>query len=235
MRACAIVISYGREELCELLACWQRQTVSVPLVLCFDGVAPPTAQLPANVHQHALPAGLGTADSIGPVRAAAVQHARDLLNLNTHDAFICLEDDDYYHPEHAERTLATLRSASWTGARRIGLQRQRGRPPVLLEGQGGPGQQGAWGMRFGLYDEAGGYTSAKFEDVDLVHRIGARRCVSHQWCTHVRRQQGYGMSCHDHDRFGTREAARLAEVVRPEWSSELVELEAWCTRNLSAW
>jgi glycosyltransferase involved in cell wall biosynthesis len=152
VRAVALVITYGRVELCELIACWARQTVEVPLVICVDGETLRTLDLAANVHVHTLPAGLGSARSIGPVRAAAVDFARHRFELRPDDAIIVLDDDDYYHPQHTELTLGTLRSAIWTGARRSGLQLERGAAPKLLEGITGHGPHAAWGLRLAAYD-----------------------------------------------------------------------------------
>ncbi len=234
MRAAAIVLSYGREELCELLACWARQTLPIPLLLWLDGPAPELGELPPHVHVHQAERE-ASPDRIGLIRAAAVELARKRFDLAPSDAYIALDDDDYYHPRHAELTVAALRNAPWTGARRIGLQRRRGELPILLEsGPGGPGQHPTWAMRLALYDMAGGYTSARVEDIDLGQRIGFKHCIAHTWCTHVRRQYGTGMA-EDYDRDAARARARLAPIIEPVWSSELVELEAWCTRNLGTW
>jgi hypothetical protein len=235
MKVIAMAITYGRADLCELIACWARQTITVPLVLCFDGVSLPVEDLPPNVHVHRLPDHLGNGESIGPVRAAAVDFVRRRFELTHNDAFLVLDDDDYYHPQHAERTTTALRNTLWTGARRYGLQRGRGQQPELMEGLIGQGAHPTWGIRLAIYDEAGGYTDAKVEDIDLRNRMGPRRCASHTWCTHVRRECGLGMSNLGHDRHSSRAAAKLAEVVRPAFSAELQGLETWCTRHLSAW
>jgi hypothetical protein len=234
MRAAAIVLSYGREELCELLACWARQTVAVPLLLWLDGPAPELGELPPNVRVHQADRE-ASPDRIGRIRASAVALARQHFELGPDDVYIALDDDDYYHPRHAELTLTALRNAPWTGARRIGLQRLRGTTPTLLEsGPGGPGQHPTWAMRLALYDEAGGYNDARVEDIDLGQRIGFKQCLAHTWCTHVRRQFGTGMA-EDYNRDAARSRAKLASSIRPTWNGELIALEAWCTRNLVSW
>lgn len=232
MRTVAVVLSFGRAELCELLACWARQTQPTPLVLWLDDAPSPLGELGELVHAHQAPK-LGTGQSIGEVRAAAVNYARNLFRLGPHDAFMCLEDDDYYHPRHAEVTTGALRSAAWTGARRLGLQRERWQVPELLSSPRGPGQQGTWGLRLSAYDKAGGYNGVRLEDMDLVDRLGWQTCVPHSFCTHVRRELGFGMSALNHDREASRARSQLApRIERAPWSGELAHLERWCADNM---
>jgi len=244
MRAVAIVVTCGRVELMQLLAMWARQSVPVPLLVWLDD-APHVrvCDVPDTFHVHHAPRIGGPLD-VGAARNAAVAYARALFGLREDDAFIVLDDDDYYARDHAERTLRVLAlGAAWTGARRIGVQRNLD-APVLVESDDGPGQHAAWAMRLGLFDSAGGYPLGPCEDVNLANAIGWPRCTPHWHLTHVRRSSSGSLSAHGCDRNGARIAANEALQralpslegyypssgfvdFRPAISGEIVAIDAW--------
>jgi hypothetical protein len=245
----AIVLSFGRAELGELFTQWMKQTHPTPLLVWLDGyrgrVAAPDAWAPTwvaprpMIHVHRAPR-LGDNHSIGAVRSAAVELARELYSLGPSDGFLVLDDDDYYSPTHAEHTIAALERApgGWTGADRLAYQWHRDMmPPELVTAGGGPGQHAAWGLRFETYDRAGGYQGAdQYEDTTLAARIGWRSFTSHAALTHVRRQFGStlssvlkGKSPHvaQYDRDQLRRDNPVPAEITPTWRPELGELEAW--------
>ena len=233
--AVAIVLSYGRASLSELLACHRQQTRSVPLLLWIDGA--PALRVAryddvTTVHSEAI----GSRYSLGPVRRAAVEHARALFDLGPESAIIVLDDDDYYHPLHYERTLNALDQGGgrWTGAYRFGLDAGRPGDPVLIAPHTGPSQHATWAFRLGLYDEAGGYRDEMPEDMTLGGRMGLANFRPHYQCTHVRSQRGRNLSCD-----GGMNRARLREMggtvtaaaatITPRWE----RLTEWCDFRLT--
>ena len=237
MNVVAIVLSYGRAELGELLTMWLKQTRPTPLLVWLDGYTGKVVA-PDNVHVYRAPR-LGSNDSIGAVRAAAVELARELYSLGPTDGFLALDDDDYYSPTHAARTVAALERAphGWTGAARIGCQwRPDQMPPEIVSSDSGPGQQAAWALRMDTYDRAGGYQPDAYEDTALAARIGWPACTTHHALTHVRRQFGdnlsgvlHGRSPHvaHYDRTQARRARVLPNAIGPSWRPALAHLEAW--------
>jgi len=241
MIAVAIVLSFGRAELGELFTQWIKQTRPTPLLVWLDGYAGKVVA-PGGVHVHHSER-LGHNGSIGAVRAAAVELARELYSLGPADGFLVLDDDDYYSPTHAQHTVSALERApgGWTGAARVGYQWRRDQlPPELVSNDGhapGPGQHAAWGLRLETYDRAGGYLgSDQYEDTDLGARIGWRACSTHYALTHVRRQFGHTLSSVLHgkapnaaryDRDQLRRDVPVAAEIVPTWRPELAELEIW--------
>jgi hypothetical protein len=242
MIAVAIVLSYGRAELGELLTMWIKQTRPTPLLVWLDGYAG-NVRAPGGVHVHHAPR-LGANHSIGDVRAAAVEFARALYSLGPTDGFLVLDDDDYYSPSHAHYTIDALERApgGWTGAARVAYQWEPDQmPPELVQSDHGPGQHAAWALRMETYDRAGGYlASDAYEDTALAARIGWPACTNHYALTHVRRQYGATLSavlkgkCQGaphYDREQLRRAHRLPDAIGPSWRPELGELEIWIRAN----
>lgn len=242
MIAVAIVLSYGRAELGELLTQWIKQSRPTPLLVWLDGYAGKIVA-PGGVHVHHAPR-LGGNHSIGAVRAAAVEFARELYELGPSDAFLVLDDDDYYSPTHAARTIEALERApgGWTGAARVGYQWQPDQmPPELVRSDYGPGQHAAWALRLETYDRAGGYlASDAYEDTALGARIGWGACTTHHALTHVRRQYGSTLSAvlrskgtdvAHYDRSQLRRDHPLPPAIGPTWRRELAELEIWTRTN----
>lgn len=228
MRAIAIVWSYGRASLNELIAMWLRQTRPVPLFVWLDGANMRSLAAPEGVIVHASPKIDGPRGSLAPMRRASIEHARARFSLGPNDAFLVLEDDDYYAPDHAARALSELEAgARWTGSLKIGLQLAPGRIPELVEGESGPGQHAAWAMRLGLYDSAGGYPDAQQDDVVLGFSAGWENCRSHRHLTHVRRLHRNNLSTLDYDRALARTRMALTDHCSPRWNGELNMLEAW--------
>lgn len=242
MNTVAIVLSYGRAELGELFTQWIKQTRPTPLLVWLDGyagmvVAPRGTGPGHGIHVHHAPRK-GPNSSIGVVRAAAVELARELYSLGPLDGFLVLDDDDYYSPAHAERTIAALERAphGWTGAQRVGYQWHRDMmPPELVASGGGPGQHAAWGVRLDLYDRCGGYLDDAREDTSLGARMGWLHCTTHTNLTHVRRQYGSTLSSvlkgghpgTHYDRDQLRRDNPVPESIEPTWRHELAELECW--------
>lgn len=242
MKAVAICWSYGRESLNELLSMWCRQTKPLPLLVWLDGCVTPHVHpslwgrtWPGNtevsggpVHFHYAPR-LTHGRSLALMRRASIEHAKRLFELGPDDAFLVLEDDDFYAPRHAEETVRALESAEWTGALRTGLQLDASSSPQLVEASGGPGAHAAWAMRLGLYEAAGGYIETEYDDVDLSHRIGWGRCTPHRAVTYVRRYHQGNLSRVGFDVARARRSAPLAARFEPAtWSEELETLRRWC-------
>jgi hypothetical protein len=246
LKTVAIVLSYGRAELGELLTQWVKQTRPTPLLVWLDGyegdVRAPMAEWPPEWDQppfyvhHAERLGPNT--SIGVVRAAAVELARELYSLGPLDSFLVLDDDDYYSPTHAARTIEALERAphGWTGAQRVGYQWQPDQmPPELVRTGGGPGQHAAWGVRLDLYDRVGGYLDDAREDTSLGARMGWLHCTTHTALTHVRRQYGSTLSAvlkgghpgTHYDREQLRRDNTVPLRIEPTWRPQLGELECW--------
>lgn len=236
MRACGVMLSFGRVELCEAIALWARQTTQLPLLVYLDHHTPRISfrDLPKNV---AVVKGPKVeARGIGPARNLAIQKARELFRLSSHDAVLMLDDDDYYSPHHVEHTLRVLSSgARWTGARRIGLS-QPGLPVELVESMDGPGQHAAWGMELGLWEEHGGYPDGPNEDTQLAIAIGWHRCSPHYRLTHVRIVHAGNLSAfealkHADAMARARASATFVDVVRPELTARAALLDQWCART----
>jgi hypothetical protein len=158
MHAAAIVLSYGRPELGELLAMWARQSIPIKLLVWLDDCPVEVTSPSPLVHVHRSPR-LGNRHGIGGVRAAAVALARELWGI---DSFLVLDDDDYYSPHHAELTLRALEVSphGWTGGLRVGIQWGPDGPIELVRGGSGPGQHATWALSIATYDAAGGYLEA---------------------------------------------------------------------------
>ena len=243
MNTVAICVSYGRRELGELFTLWLKQTAAVPLFVFLDGVDVPVSA-PDPITWTRSPKYGARNDSIGALRAASVAAARHTFDLQPTDAVLMLDDDDYYSPTHAERTIAALEASphGWVGAQRIGYQwRPDQLPPELVTSGGyGPGQHACWGMRLDVYDAAGGYDrDDPIEDVRLADRIGWGKCTQHPYLTHVRRQFPTGtlsaqksLAGKPYDRDELRRLRPpTPERIEPAWRPELGELEIWCRTN----
>jgi hypothetical protein len=238
MKAAAVVCTYGRLALCELLACVERQTLQLPLLVFFDGRLTYTDGAPvmrfdvsSMVEVVEAPRQL----SLGLVRRAAVEAARQSFELDADSAVLVLDDDDFYSARHFELTLAELERAprplGWTGALAVGLVRDGG-APELVEADSGVGLHATWGYTLGAYDAAGGYPDLpRHEDVSLGHALGWHNCQPHRHVTHVRRHHNANISGGSvgFDRDLVRVLDSLTTVVRPApWSPELEQLERWC-------
>jgi hypothetical protein len=236
VRAVAVTWSFGRASLCELLGMWQRQTRRVPLVVWLDGVA--GRRRPIRLHDltecdvyfvEAPRMTLGT--SLAPMRNASLRCIQHMFSLTFDDAFLVLEDDDFYASTHAERTLEALEAhASWVGSLRVGQQWHPHATPELCRSTHGPGPHAQWGMRFGLWSEVGGYPFGRQQDdMALAERLGWDRCSEHTAVTYVRREHAANLSRVNYDMEGAR-AARRAATFEPTWNVELAGLEAWCQK-----
>jgi hypothetical protein len=238
LKAVAVVLSYGRPELGELFTMWSKQTRRTPLLVWLDGYAGEVIA-PVGVHVHHSPR-IGENHSIGAVRSAAVEFARELYSLGPSDGFLVLDDDDYYSPSHAARTVKALELApyGWTGAARVAYQWHRDMmPPDRARATAfGPGQHAAWAMRMDVYDAAGGYLGTdSAEDVRLADRIGWAACATHTALTHVRRQFGSTLSAvlkgvgpsAVYDRDTLRRDLEAPPLIRATWRPELTHLECW--------
>lgn len=237
MRAAAVVCTYGRAAVCDLLACVDRQTLPLPTLVYVDG-APP-----GGLRFDALPeyvdACLGPRQgSLGLVRRAAIEAARTEYDLRSDDAVIVLDDDDFYSSRHFATTVAALESAQlelgglgWTGGLAMGLVVDGG-ALELVHGEAGVGQHATWAYTLGAYDAAGGYLDVqRNEDVALGHALKWANCRAHHHVTHVRRHHAANISGRgvDFDRDKVRALDRMATVVRPSpWRDELEQLERWC-------
>jgi hypothetical protein len=238
MKAAAVVCTYGRVALCELLACVARQTLQLPTLVFFDGRLTYTDgsevmrfDVPPLVEVVQAPRQL----SLGLVRRAAVEAARECFELDAESVVLVLDDDDFYSSKHFELTLAALELAraagwrGWTGALAMGLAIDGG-APELVHGDAGVGQHATWGFPLGAYDAAGGYLDVpRDEDVALGNALGWHHCRPHHHVTHVRRHHGANISALGFDRDVVRALDSLTTVVRPApWSHELEQLELWC-------
>lgn len=230
MRAAAVVLTYGRPELAELLAQWSRQRERVPLLVWVDGTPELAIAAPAGVHVLHGPR-FGARESIGLIRAAAMHAAIGVFALTAADALIVLDDDDYYAPDHTTASLDPLRQgARWTGARAMGLETERGVEYVRADR--GCGQHATWALTVGAYLSAGGYGDAKYEDMDLALRLGWGSCMPHYRCTHVRRQYEQGDNFSGarvrFDRARLREISGGTRAIVPYWSPRCQTLASWC-------
>lgn len=229
-----MVCTYGRAALCDLLACIDRQTFPLRTLVFVDG-APGLRfdELPELVDVCAAP----RQPSLGMVRRAAIEAARDDFELRAQDALLVLDDDDFYSERHYAITFAALGAAlrehgelGWTGALAMGLTVDGG-ALELVHGEAGVGQHGTWAFTVEAYDAAGGYMDLpRNEDVALGHALGWANCRTHQQVTHVRRHHAANISGRaNFDRDMVRALDRMATTVRPStWSPELEQLERWC-------
>jgi hypothetical protein len=231
MKAAAVVCTYGRPALRELLACIARQTYQLPLLVYCDGLLMELENVPSEFF---LVGEERRAGSLGLVRRSAVQAARTILQLESQDALLVLDDDDFYASQHFELTLRALDLApppfGWTGGLSMGLTVDGG-APELVRGEAGVGQHGTWAYRMLAYDAAGGYPDVhRDEDVALSHALGWRNCRPHHCVTHVRRHHRSNMSARDFDRDLVRKLDHgQAFCASPApWSDELEQLEQWC-------
>lgn len=234
MRAAAVVCTYGRAALCDLLTCIDRQTLPLRTLVFVDG-APGLRfdELPELVDVCAGPRQA----SLGLVRRAAVEAAREEFELRAEDAVIMLDDDDFYSSRHYATTFAALDAVQlelgelgWTGGLAMGLTVEGG-ALELVHGEAGVGQQGTWAFTLGAYDAAGGYLDLpRNEDIALSHALKWSNCRAHHHVTHVRRHHAANISGRaDFDREKVRALDRMATNVRPStWSPELEQLEQWC-------
>lgn len=233
MKAAAVVMTYGRAEVCELIAMLERQTLQLPTLLYVDGR--PELRVRGQpdclnvVHAPPLP-------TFGAVRRRSIEWARELLELDASSAVLVLDDDDFYSSRHFELTIDALTAApgGWTGASAMGLTLDGG-PVEYVRSVRGPGQHATWGFLLGLYDQAGGYDAAlaREEDTTLGYAMKWSNCTPHGNCTHVRRQNRGSISgAANFDRQRLRASGFYAAEVRPSWSEELDALEQWCATRL---
>jgi hypothetical protein len=236
MKAAAVVCTYGREAVCELLACVERQTLELPTLVFVDGRL--TYLDGSEVLRFDVPSMIDVVQaprqvSLGMVRRAAVEAAREHFELGADDALLVLDDDDFYSSQHFELTLRALELAGpgrWTGALAMGFQLDGG-ALELVNGEAGVGQHATWAFRLGAYDAAGGYLDVpKDEDVALSHALGWKHCTAHHFVTHVRRQHAESISSSsvNFDRDYARQVGQYVHHIAPRWTDELEQLEQWC-------
>lgn len=230
--AAAVVLTYGRVELDELLACLERQTVQVPTLIYVDDVP----ELVIEAPELALGvvwrgATFPRSHSIGLVRRAAIEAARGCFGLTEASGVIVLDDDDFYSSRHFELTLKALGEApgGWTGGLAMGLTNNASWPPEYVRSVSGVGQHATWAFRLGLYDQAGGYPDVGEEDTALGYGMTWKKCLAHYHCTHVRRHHDTNLSgvCR-YDRARMRAIGRLTLHARPRWTERCEALEQWC-------
>lgn len=230
--AVALVITYGRSSLCELLAMLARQTHPLPTMIWVDDVPqlqfdqlPPLVDV---VYGHRFE----RRDSVGLVRAACVERARTRYALGRGDAILTLDDDDFYAPRHFELTLRALEGAVWTGALEMGLDRNDGNDPMYVCAERGFGQHATWAMRLGTYDAAGGYRDEREEDMSLAWRVGFASVSPHRYLTHVRTHHDCNMSMGAHyDRPFMRVHDKRTMIVAPHWSARCERFARWCAER----
>lgn len=232
MRAVAIVPTYGRPSLAELLAMHQRQTRPIPLLVYVDDAPWLTIANQPNVLAVRAPDDVIAKcanGSVGPLRAAAIDLAVERFELQDTDAIVVLDDDDFYAPHHYAVTLGVLENgAGWTGALAMGLQLARGQAPEFCASEWGCGQHATWAYRLGLYRMAGGYRDECPDDTELAKRMRWESCTPHRAVTHVRRIHGMNLSeGAKYDRARMRREPVL-NLAFPTWSSELDMLSRWC-------
>lgn len=231
MKAAAVVLTYGRASVCELLAMLARQTVRLPVLVWVDDVPQlELDELPALVELEHGPR-FERRDSIGLVRAAAVESARARFGLGPEDALLTLDDDDFYSPRHFELTLRALERCDWTGGLDIGLDWRPGQLPTYCSAERGVGQHATWAMRMRAYDAGGGYRDEKHEDMNLAWRLGFNTCRPHHYLTHVRTQHDHNLSAlfdREHVRLGD---ARIIHG-RPTWTDRCERFARWCESRL---
>lgn len=228
MKAVAVVVTYGRPELAELLACVDRQTLQLPTVVYVDD-AP---QLQVSTSNPLVVVVQGPAHkTLGGVRHDAIEAARTIFKLGAESGVLVLDDDDFYSSQHFEVTTRALREAEggWTGGLAIGVTFDGG-PVQYVCNDGGAGQHATWAFRLARYDEAGGYPDVSTdEDLGLGYAMGLRTCAPHWSCTHVRRQSTFtSVSGLRYDREKLRREAMPLARAKPFWSPQCAYLERWC-------
>ncbi len=230
-RAAAVVLTYGRTLLGELLAQLECQTRPLPVLVWVDDTPDLVVHAPPLVHVvHG--AREGRDRSIGLVRRAAVEAARARFELGADDAIVLLDDDDFYCAHHFARTLQALEGAVWTGGLAMGLVLGDG-PPEYVRAERGLGQHATWAMRMAHYDRAGGYIDERSEDTGLAERLGWHTCAPHFACTHVRRHHVANLSgIAQYDRGAMRLIDDTAKVIEPRWSPRCEEFERFCADHL---
>jgi hypothetical protein len=173
--------------------------------------------------------------TIGPLRAWAVEQATRLWSLTREDAFLVLDDDDYYAPHHARATMQAMDSFGGqcvVGARDFGILWKQGQaePEMVRGGPHGPGPHATWGMPLRLYHLHGGYQADPVEDLALLSRIGWQSARSHFEVTHVRTQDESATVSSTHgNRAGLETAGEVA--ILPRLTPRLERLQRWCNAN----
>ncbi len=242
MRAVAVVLTFGRAELSELLACWDRQTRRVPMVVWVDDAPWLRVEQVRDcdvLHGRAF-AGELDDRSVASVRNAAIAAARQLHQLDADDVIMILDDDDFYTAAHAEVTLRPFDDSAceWVSGLAIGLESSRTAPPQYLCAEGGVGQHATWAYRVGAYDRAQHYQSVDVsDDPQFGRRMGWHRCRPHWHCTHVRSHHGSNLSGPTvaWDRAKQRAMTALVPggIARPEWSERCERLSVWCASHFT--
>ena len=237
IRYCAVVLTYERVQLCELLAMLDRQTRPMPVLFYVDHAPELAIELANAKHDwrvaHACEEP--SQNSVGLVRRAAIEDARQWLSLDADDVVIVLDDDDFYCSRHFELTIQALGPRAWTGALAMGLETHPNAAPIYVSGQRGPGQHATWAYRLRQYDAAGGYQDTPSEDVALGFTMGWDSCTPHWFCTHVRRHHPANLSgpTANHDRARMRAVSATVAIASPRWTARCEELERWCAQQLA--
>jgi hypothetical protein len=236
VKAVAVVVTYGRAELGELLACVERQTHQLPTLVYVDDAPGLTIKrVASNAHVrlvHGPPQ-----ETLGAVRHNAIEAARCIFSLEADSGVLVLDDDDFYSSEHFATTLRALGDAKdgWTGGLAIGVAID-GAPVEYVCNEAGCGQHATWGFRLGKYDQAGGYPNvARDEDLALAYAMGFRTCSPHWQCTHVRRQTSHSSVSglgYDRAKLRLQVPPQLAQV-EPRWSEHCYFFERWCRMHFS--
>jgi len=264
MRAVAICCTVGRPQLSLLLGMWALQRVQLPLFIALDvdatrwlpdnpvGLAY-SSDMPLGASRWAKPGPPGDTQwvaqrapervrreayplTIGPLRAWAVEQAIGLWELDERtDAFLVLDDDDYYSPDHARSTLRAMHDhpGCVVGARDTGILWQAGQqaPDLVVGGPYGPGPHATWGVPFRTYRAAGGYQADPVEDLALLSRVGWQGARNHADVTHVRYQ-------YNTDSFSATKGDRAAGlpseelVLVPHMTSAQEYLARWCSARM---
>lgn len=229
MKAVAVVVTYGRAELGELLACVENQGHPLPTLIYVDDAPDLEITVPATAHVRVLHGP--PQPTLGAVRHNAIEAARCVFNMDADSGVLVLDDDDFYSSQHFGVTLRALEASpdGWTGGLAIGLTID-GAPVQYVCNQGGCGQHGTWAFRLGRYDAAGGYPNvAQDEDIALAYAMGFRKCAPHWTCTHVRRQNARAsVSGLGYDRHKLRATVPQQPHIRPTWSDKCYFFERWC-------
>lgn len=238
MKVFAVVHTFGRRQVREFLACWERQTVRVPLLIWVDR-APElvwTGAIPeaSVVHDELGPTVLENGCmSLGPLRARAIAWGRKMWP--DAEAVLICDDDDFYAPHHVETTVLALeRGAAWTGGRVVGLE-EHGRRFLSwgTMAPNSPGPNATRGMRFSIYDAAGGFQADQYEDTELERRMMAiEPARTHATLTWVYRRHGANFSQAYRD--DVRAAAPRALELEPEWTDDCERLARW-TQERQPW
>lgn len=238
MRAAAVVCTYGRASLAQLLACVERQTLQLPTLVWLD--ASWEAKVYASGLVEVAHGALPRSATLGAKRAAAVELARERFDLGSRDGVLILDDDDFYSSAHFAQTVIALQlagDAGWTGGLSMGLTYSPGAPIEHVRSESGIGQQGTWAFRLDRYDAVGGYPDDNHEDIALAAALGFESCLPHWHTTHVRRQHGVsysGLASFDPSKLRAIDASVARErLIEPAWNAECERFERWCaTRPL---